>query len=274
MTNRNILGLALATALGLGACGEATTGPDLLDQALSLNAAVVAADATLEDITLARGPLGFAHGGLGLGPGGGMGPAGEPGGGRGIGGELSGTRSVTFYDKDGGVQAAYDSLTTASFHVVVDIAGDVARGGWSGSVKRTRDMTVSGLLGVETTRTVNGKGTESVQRSRTLDDGTEASFDMTGSFIQENLVVPVPGSAKPYPLSGKITRTLKVTVVNGPKGDQTRDVTAVITFDGDSTATAVVNGETYEIDLDARRGGFPLREGFGPGMGGKGRFRP
>ena len=263
MTNRNIFGLALATTLGLGACGDGSTGPQLLDQALSLNAAMVAADATLEDITLARAPLGFVHGGMGLGPGGGMGPAGRPGGEMGIGGSLSGTRSVTFYDAAGKEQAAYDSLTTARIHLVLDIAGDVERGVWSGSVKRTRDMTVTGLAGVETTRTVNGTGSEDVQRSRTLDDGTEASFDMEGSFTQESVVVPVPGSAKRYPLSGKITRKMKVSVVNGPKGDETRDVTVVITFDGDNTATAVVNGEAHEIDLDARPGAFPFRDGMG-----------
>ncbi|NJD19122.1 MAG: hypothetical protein FIA95_07560 [Gemmatimonadetes bacterium] len=264
------LSLALAATFVLGACAEESTGPELLDQALTLNAALVAADATLEDITLARVPLGFVHGGLGLGPGGGLGPAGRPGGEKGIGGELSGTRTVTFYDAGGNVQAAYDSLTTASVHVVLDIAGEVERGPWSGSVKRTRDMTVSGLAGVEATRTFNGTGTEDVQRSRTLDDGTEASFDLEGSFTQENVVVPAPGGDKKYPLSGKITRQMSVTVVNGPKGDETRKVTVVITFDGDNTATAVVNGETHEIDLDARPGVFPLREGFGFGRGRRG----
>ena len=259
------LSLALAATLGLGACGDESTGPELLDQALSLNAAVVAADATLEDITLARTPFAFVHGGLGLGPGAGVGPAGRPGGALGIGGALSGTRTVTFYDAGGTVQPAYDSLTTASMHVVVDIAGDVERGAWSSTVKRTRDMTVSGLAGVEATRTVNGKGTEDVQRSRTLNDGTETSYDMEGAFTQESMVIPAPGSDKKYPLSGKITRTMKVSVVNGPNGDETRDVTVVITFDGDATATAVVNGETYEIDLDARTGAFPLGGGFACG---------
>jgi hypothetical protein len=86
---------------------------------------------------------------------------------------------------------------------------------------------------------------------------------MEGSFTQESVVVPVPGSAKQYPLSGKITRKMKVSVVNGPKADETRDVTVVITFDGDNTATAVVNGEAHEIDLDARPGAFPFRDGMG-----------
>jgi hypothetical protein len=268
MTHRKTLGLALAATLTLGACAD--QGPDLTDQLLTLNAAMVAADATLEVVTLTRTPFSFAPGTLqgmepggGMGPRGGMGPAGRPGGDMGFGGSLTGTRSVTFYDATGKEQAAYDSLTTARIHLVLDIAGDVERGGWSGSISRTRDMTITGLAGVETTRTFSGTGTEDVQRSRTLEDGTQASFDMAGSFTNENLVVPVPGSDKKYPLSGKITRDMTVTVVNGPKGDETRKVTVVITFDGDNTATAVVNGETHEIDLDARPGAFPFREGMG-----------
>ncbi len=274
MTKTKNLGVALVAILALGACAEDGTGPDLLDQALTLNAALVAADATLEDVTLARTPFSFGPAAASaMGPGGGMGrgggPAGRPGGDMGIGGALTGTRSVTFYDAAGHVQAAYDSLTTASIRLILDIEGEVGRGGWSGSVSRTRDMTVTGLAGVETTRTFNGTGTESVERSRTLDDGSEATFDIEGSFVHANLVVPAPGAEKKYPLSGKITRTMSVTVVNGPKGDVTHSVTVVITFDGDNTATAVVNGETVEIDLDARPGAFPLRGGFSFGKHGR-----
>lgn len=262
-TTRTFAGMTLLAALALGACADDTTGPDLMDQALTYHAALVAADATLEDITLARVPFSFGPRAEALGMGMGGGPKGQPGGHMGVGGALTGTRSVTFYDAAGQEQAAYDSLTTAKIHFVLEIAGEVTRGGWTGTVSRTRDMTVTGVAGVETTRTHNGSGSEDVARSRTLDDGTEATFDMEGTFTHANVVIPVPGSEKRYPLSGTITRSMKVRVVNGPHGDVTRDVTVVITFDGDNTATAVVNGETFEIDLDARPGGHPLRRGFG-----------
>jgi hypothetical protein len=254
-------GVALAATLALGGCADQATTPSLLDEALTLNAAIVAADATLEDLMLASVP--FSFGAEAMGPGMGGMRKGQPGGHQGIGREVAGTRTRTFFDANGQEQEAYDSLTTASVHVVVDIGGDVSRGPWSGSLSRTRDMTVTGLLGAETTRTFNGSGSESVSRSRTLDDGSEASFDMDGTFTQSNVVVPVPGSEPRYPRSGTVTRTMKVSVVNGPQGDVTRDVTVVITYDGDNTATAVVNGETTEIDLDARPGGFPLKGRFG-----------
>lgn len=259
------IALAAAAALALGACAEDATGPGPLEPALALNVALVAADATLEDLNLVRAPFAFSPGtplrGAAPGPAAGLLP-GRPGGAAGIGGALSGTRSVTFYDAEGGVQPAYDSLTTDRIHFVLDIEGDVTRGAWSGSVARTRDMVVSGLAGAEATRRFDGSGSEKVTRSRTLDDGTEATFDMAGAFSHQGLVIPVPGSDPRYPLSGTVTRELEVTVVNGPKGDVTRDVSVVITFDGDNTATAVVNGETFEIDLDTRPGGFPLRPGF------------
>lgn len=264
-TNKSIV-LAMAAGVVLGACADDGTGPDALEPALAVNVALVAADATLEDLTLARVPLGFSHGvippGLGRAPTAGGAP-GRPGGTAGIGGALSGTQSVTFYDASGQVQPAYDSLTTARIHYALDVEGEVKRGAWSGSVSRTRDMVVSGLLGVEANRIFNGTGSESVLRSRTLDDGSAATFDMAGTFIYDDVVIPVPGSDPRYPLSGSVTRTLKVEVVNGPRGDRTRDVTVIVTFDGDNTATVVVNGESFEIDLDARPGGFPLRPGFG-----------
>lgn len=257
-------GLTVAASVALAGCGE-NAGPDLADQALTLNAALVVADATLEDLTLARTPFAFGPqgaGGMRSGPGN-PGSMGEPGGHRGIGGALSGTRSVTFYDVGGHEQDAYDALTTASIHFLMEIDGAVERTGWSGSVSRTRDMTVSGLEGEETARTFNGTGAESVSRSRTLEDGSEATFDLEGTFTHTALVVPVPGSDSRYPLSGTVTRTMSVTVVKGLDGDVTRSVNVAITFNGTNTATAVVNGKTYEIDLDTRPGGFPLKGRFG-----------
>lgn len=262
MTKKTLPTVALVASLALGACADEALTPDLLDEALAYHAAIVAADATLEDLTLARAPFAFGPGAApALAPG--AGPAGRPGGGMGIGGSLSGTRSVTFYDADGAEQDAYDALTTAKIRYVMDIEGDVARGPWTGSVSRTREMTVSGLIGEEATRTHDGTGSEQVARSRTLDDGSEATFDLDGTFLQEAVVVPVPGSEPRYPLSGTVTRTMKVAVVNSPRGDVSRDVTVVITFNGTNTATALVNGEPHEIDLDARPGAFPLRGRFG-----------
>ena len=257
--------VAAVAALALAGCGDSGTAPQLSDELL-LNAAVVVADATIEDVNLVS--TGFAFGAVGapeLSGGMGGGP-GEPGGRHGIGGDLSGTREVTFYDASGAEQEAYDRDTTASIHFMLELAGEVTRDTWSASIERLRDMTVSGLEGTENTRTFNGSGSETISRSRTLDDGSEATHDMDGTFTYDDVVVPVPGSDSRWPLSGTIHRTLNVTVVNGPNGDYTKTLDVTITFDGDETATAVINGETVEIDLSTREGHFPIRRGrFGRG---------
>ena len=71
------------------------------------------------------------------------------------------------------------------------------------------------------------------------------------------IVVPVPGSDSRWPLSGTITRSMTV-VRSGPNGESTRAVEVVVTFNGTSMVSAVVNGEAIDIDLSARDGRSPL----------------
>ncbi len=252
------MGVAAGLALAASACSD-TTAPDALDDQLLSDLAVVAADATLEDITLMGAGFHFdlpAMGGMGDGPG-------LLGGHGGIGGTWSGTRSVTFFDADGNEQPGYDELSTAEIHVEMELAGERTREWWSATIARTRSMVISGLAGEETTRQLDGSGTETVARSRHLDDGSERTHDITGEFTYEGVVVPIPGSEPRWPLAGTIARTMHVSVTNGLEGDVERDVVIVITFDGDETATAVINGETVEIDLSTREGGHPLRGHLG-----------
>ena len=234
---------ALAVALVAGACSDATE-PDALDSAINYDMAVLAADATLEDVALWSLPFGF-------------GPAPAPGSPGGH--DFSGTREVTFYDAAGTEQTAYDSLTTDVIHILHDVEGEVTRDGWTVNIERERDKTVSGLAGTETHRTWNGTGSEHVSRSGFTLQGEERSYDAVGAFTYTDVVVPIPGTVPRYPVSGTITRALTVTLT-GPDGTRTRTVDVVTTFNGTSTATAVVNGVTRQIDLTARDGRLPLRQ--------------
>ena len=128
-------------------------------------------------------------------------------------------------------------------------------------VSRERDMTVSGMEGEETTRIWNGSGSSEMSRSGVLADGTERSHSASGTFTFQDIVVPIPGSESPYPVSGMITRSMVGTRTNA-QGTETRAIEMIITFNGTSIATAVVNGETVEIDLSARPGMIPLRRQF------------
>jgi hypothetical protein len=250
---------ALTLGLAASACDDAT-GLDGLDDDMVIDAAVLAADATIEEVTMWAQPLGF--GALPVeGPAAinfpGRGP-GRPGGGGSWTGDFSGTRSIMFFDELGVEQDAYDDLTTESIEIERDIAGSIERDNFSAEVSRQRSMIVSGLAGEETTRTWNGEGSSSVQRSGVLEDGTERSHSVEGDFTFEDVVVPIPGSDPRYPLSGTITRSMTVTRTNGDV-TEVREVEIVITFDGSATAVAVVNGEAMEIDLSAGVGRNPLR---------------
>ncbi len=239
--------LTMAVLL-LGACSDGT-GPDATDEAVRFDVAVMAADATLEDIAMWSQPFGF-----------GPAPAaapGRPGGHEGWGGEFSGTRSVVFYDANGQVQTAYDELTTAEIHISHEVMGEASREDWSVSLHREREMVVSGLAGQETHRTWNGSGREEVSSERTLEGGVR-SYEAVGEFTYRDVVVPIPGTVPRYPVSGTVSRSVTVTI-SGPDGERTRTVLVVITFNGSSTATAVVNGEEYQIDLSTREGRLPLR---------------
>lgn len=239
---------ALATTLAVSACSDAT-GLDELDEALVLDMALVAADATMEDLTMWTQPMDF-----------GAAPAlapGRPGGHDGISGEFSGTRSVTFFDAAGTEQGSYDHQTTASIHIINEISGDVSRDNWSASVDRTRDMTVSGLEGDETERIWNGSGTEEVSRSRVVAD-SERSHTSSGSFIYTDVVVPAPGDSPRRPTSGTISRSMTVTVTRDGE-TRTRSVEVLITFIGGDTARILINGQEMEIDLGAREGRNPVR---------------
>ncbi|MES2123532.1 MAG: hypothetical protein V4503_02470 [Gemmatimonadota bacterium] len=253
------------------ACSSSPSGSTSFDAAVSLDAATLAADGTAEDVDVMTGmdggvgyltssPL-LSAGASILNP-----PTGRPGftgcnfasgafrcpaetrGG------LTVNRVVTLFDAQGGVQTAYDDQTTASIHIVASVSGDVSHGPWTATVARDRDFTITGLAGTETSRTVNGSGTEDVSRSRMTDGGETRAYTMSGSFTVANVVYPVraPG-VDPWPTSGTITRTMVMTRSSGPNAGESITRTVVITFNGTSTPDATVNGVAFTLDLAARR---------------------
>lgn len=253
----------VGVAAALGACDE-STGLESLDDEMVMDAALIAADATVEEVTMWGESLGF---GAVPAPSqydntGSLAAMGRPGGRGSWSGEFSGTRSRTCYDEQGVEQDQCDELLTESIRFLRDIEGTIERGNFTAEISRLRDMTVSGLLGEETTRTWNGGGSSTTARSGVLDDGTERSHSVVGEFTFDDVVVPIPGTDPRWPLSGTISRSMTVTKV---VGDETtvREVEMTVTFNGTQFADAVINGEAMEIDLDAREGRNPLRRGRG-----------
>lgn len=169
--------------------------------------------------------------------------------------DLTITRTVTFYDEGGAEQTAYDPLLTAEINFVFHMEGSHSRTGEMGSidvdVNRDRDMWLSGLVGEETERLWNGTGSAAVSRSLISDEKGDRQYDMSSSTEVDNVLVQLPRSENPWPISGTITRQVHVEIVTD-EGTVVKDRTVVITFDGDQFVTITVNGEEFELDL-ARR---------------------
>ena len=128
------------------------------------------------------------------------------------------------------MQESFDEVTTASIHILREGNHEGGRENWTGSVSRTRETTITGLEGDETTRTVNGTGSSTVSRSHHSDENGDRSYDMTSTTVISDVVHAVPREENPYPLSGTITREMTAVIVNGRNGDETHTRHVIITF--------------------------------------------
>lgn len=269
-TLRRILPIGLLAVLPMTAC-DGLSGPDSLSDESQLNydVAVVATDAVIQDLDFMNAATGSGIVGLIFPT-----PTDRPhlnclqadaigGCQRAFHDGYTFSREVTFFDADSVQQDAFDSLLTASMHIIVDVSGERDRPNWSGSVERHRDMWVTGLEGEETERTWNGTGDHSVLRSRHADTLPTRTYDMTGSSTIDDVVIPHPRTEDSWPLSGTITREVHVAVLKDGEVVREVDRTVVVVFDGTQYAEMTVNGEIFTIDLAERR----LRRGYRHGQG-------
>lgn len=219
----------------LAACSDSAVDPDVAETVLNEDVAVIAASAAIEDLEAMSTVF----------PGGAGAPA--QAGIR----DYERSRTITFYDAGGAEQEGYDPLTTASIHTTLSVEGQISGDGFEWFLSRSRDMTVTGLEGEETERTWNGTGEEDRSRTRITEGGDTRSYEMSGTLTVEDVVRGVPRAEYLYPLSGTITREVTIEVTNGPRGDETITRTVVVTFNGTRYPEMTVNGETFEVDLDA-----------------------
>ncbi len=257
---RHLTSIAIFAAVGLAAaCSDSPTSPGSgVPATLNGDVASVAAAAVSEDIEIMAGMNGLPRSAIlafRL-------PPTDPGNLEGctFGGEswtcprtringLDVVRTITFRNADGAGQEQYDAENTASIDVSVTVDGELAMEHWTATIDRDRALTWTGLAGTETTRTVNGSGTEAVTRARFNDSGTSRSYDIDGTFTIADVIMPVRGEGiDPWPISGTVTRTYTVTRSTG----ETITRIVVITFNGTSMPTATVNGEAFQIDLANR----------------------
>lgn len=165
-----------------------------------------------------------------------------------VSGGLTINSSLTFFDAGGVAQAAFDSLTTASMHIDVDVAGTITHDSWQSDVARHRHFIVTGLLGTETSRTWNGQGSDTLHRT-TVRDSVTREFEVTVNTTLTDVVIPVRGSR--HPTSGTETQVVTMTETSGDQPGQTFTFTATYTFDGTVRIPFLFGGRRFHLDLDA-----------------------
>lgn len=263
--------LAAFAALFIAGC-ESAGEPDIPSN-INFDAAVVAADGTLEDLQMMHGPR------LGL-PGIVFPPLPNENDCTADGGQfhcrpierdgLTFTRTITYFDEGGGEivdgegNPLYDEAITDGIRYQISVVGDISREWWSASIDRQRDLTVTGLLNDSDDDDSNndgvvtwtGSGAEDVERSRHSDGGELRVYHMVSASTIKDVVVPYPRTETGWPLSGTIERSVTITrtLSSGETETVQRDVT--VTFDGSQFATVTVGEDTYTLDLSER--------GFGP----------
>jgi hypothetical protein len=150
-------------------------------------------------------------------------------------------RSAAYTDANGTVQSAFDSVTTNTINTRVSVSGTVTRrDSAKTAVQHASERTVSGLAKGSTQRTVNGASAGQETTTGADSAGAFTVLRVAGDTTK-NVVIPVPTATTthPYPASGTVIRSMKVTLTRaGATTTATRR--EVVTYDGSATASVQV----------------------------------
>jgi hypothetical protein len=159
-------------------------------------------------------------------------------------------RSLAFFDASGAPMNHFDS-TTASMNVQATESGVATGANGADTVSGSRNLTASGLLGHNTTRIWDGSGS-GTGGSFWADSAAKRTADVSWSTTFSGIVVALPRSSNPYPVSGSLSRAVTGSGVV-TKGDSTKTVsisrTVGITFNGTEFVPMTVGSQSYTLDL-------------------------
>jgi hypothetical protein len=161
------------------------------------------------------------------------------------------SRSAAFTDAGGTAMSHYNDTTTATANFQITVSGVHPTMLGADTISRKRNMTATGLLGNEATRTWNGTGTRS-DGGYAHDAAKVRTYHTADTVTIANVVVKLPRSQNPWPLSGTVTRQVSGTgsVVAGTTTrtfSVTRTVT--ITFNGTRLVPMMVGNVAFTLDL-------------------------
>jgi hypothetical protein len=168
--------------------------------------------------------------------------------------------AITCKDKAGTTLAKCDS-TTDSATVQIQWKGSVQTPNFSASVDREGNFTITGLQ--SDTATLDGNSSFAFDTAMTsvFHQGvtSSASFDFTAAYAAITVTTKdasdrdrgdreITGGSATFEVKG--TRKVTGTAMGSNDVDKSFDVNAALTFNGDGTATLVLDGtQTFTIDL-------------------------
>lgn len=161
------------------------------------------------------------------------------------------SRSAQFLDASGAAMPHYNDTTTASANFKVSVTGVHLATEGADTISRQRTMAVTGLLGHETSRTWNGVGVRS-------DGGYRQDLTYTRSYHTQdnvtfaNILVNLPRTQYPWPISGTVTRQINGTgTIVSATATRTFTVakTVTITFNGTHLVPMMVGTVSFTLDL-------------------------
>lgn len=164
--------------------------------------------------------------------------------------------TITCKDAAGTALAACDK-TTDSATVEVQFSGDLKTPNLTASVDRQGTWTITGLQG--STATLDGDSSFSLDTTLTsiFHEGVTSSFTLDATASYDAITIAtmdrhVTGGSASFEL--KAHRTVTGTAMGSHDVDKSFDIHAELTFNGDQTATLVLDGShTFTIDLKTGR---------------------
>lgn len=243
-------------ALALAACSDATQPALISDAELTADLVTSAGDAIADQVGELVNTEIFA--GLG-GAAPQTSPPGFPPG-------VTVNRSRTCYDAADQPQAQCDDQTTSYIVFMLTMDGSFSRSvtGPRGSftldrtIHRDHNLTISGLLGTETSRTHEGHGASSdtTEFTATGNEGGSMSRTLKESALDsvQAIVFNLPRATNPWPVSGSIVRRMtgEATITNGTRTEtRSFDRRVVVTFPADAQGNVQIqiNAQVCTLNL-------------------------
>jgi hypothetical protein len=161
------------------------------------------------------------------------------------------TRSAAYSDASGAAQAEFDSLTTNTVNVQIEVTGSKSRrDGNTTTVQHTSDRTVTGLAQGSSRRTINGSSAGNETTTGTDSVGTFNAVRIIGDTVQD-VVIHASSNQPTYPTAGTIIRSMQVSATYQGQSPTTISRREVVRFDGSNTALVEVteNGKTRNCSL-------------------------